>query len=171
MSTGGVQRLISTNPSAETTTEPNAADQAERVQVTGRAEHQQRHADDADARGREPDRAGALTDDQGSERHHRERRRRLERGGEPAGQPVRRQEQQREEHARCCTAPAATPATTTRRDGRRRVTASSTRPVGSARSVAESSGPVRRQQALGDQVRRTPGGGCEGGEEDGAPRG
>ena len=166
MSTGGVQRLISTNPSAETTTEPNAPDQPEGVELAGGAEHQQRDAGDADPGGHDPGRARPLADDQRGQRHHGQRRGRLQRRGEPAGQPVRREEQQGEEQPDVAHAQQQRPATTSRRDGQaagggEQHQAGRQRPQG-----GREQGPVGRQQPLGDEVRRTPRGGGEGGEEE-----
>ena len=55
MSTGAFQRLISTNPSALTSTEPNAPTSPRASTVAGAAQDQQRHADQADERGPDPD--------------------------------------------------------------------------------------------------------------------
>jgi hypothetical protein len=120
------------------------------------------------AAGHDPRQAGPLADDQGGERHHRERGGRLERGGEPTGEPVRREEEQREEHADVAQAQEKGPPPP--RAGRQSPGHREEHQAGRQRPQGgRQQRPVRREEALGDQVRRTPGSWCEGGEEEGPP--
>ncbi len=97
-STGAFQRLISTNPSALTSTDPKAPTSPSVSTWPGLRSTSKRHADQPDECGGDADHAGPLADHQPGDGHHGEGRAGLEGGGQAAGEVVGGQEDEREEH-------------------------------------------------------------------------
>ena len=156
MSTGASQRLISTKPTALTSTEPNAPARPRASIVAGVAQHQQGHADEAHQGGgrRAPARRARRSP---ARRWPSRRAGRWPAGSRPArragGRPPGRSAGRT---CRCCTARARSPSTTSRRAAAGAGTPAAPARRGGPHGRGEE-GAVGRQELLGDEVRRAPG--------------